>query len=345
MIKYGGINNFEKMKNINYKILAIFLLGFGMTSCIENTYEDPANKGADIVKILDESEKAIFFSPFLDIKEVDLFDLRRDPSSNAYLNSSSTVTMVLDTNLVNQYNADNGTKFDKLPDSLFTFKEDATITKSGNTFTFNFGAKDFAKNLTIKLNGSKWNLSKKYAIGFKVTDAGTAKLLADKAQIVVTISVKNKYDGKYEVTGTMVDVVNGGLTHINDALAAGGDPNWVMELRTVSANQCIIYDPLVWNNFFIPITSGGTGVSGYGSFAPIFTFDLNTDQIINCVNYYGQPAGNTRSGRLDPSGINQYYAATKTVRIKYNMTQSSLVPAAPHIRTTWDETWKYVGSR
>jgi hypothetical protein len=62
------------------------------------------------------------------------------------------------------------------------------------------------------------------------------------------------------------------------------------------------------------------------------------------VNYYGQPAGNTRSG-LDPSGVNQYDAATKTVRIKYNMTQSSLVPAAPHIRTTWDETWKYVGSR
>jgi hypothetical protein len=46
---------------------------------------------------------------------------------------------------------------------------------------------------------------------------------------------------------------------------------------------------------------------------------------------------------IDPSGVNKYDG--KTIHFKYWMKQPSLVPAAPNIRTSFDETWTYKGPR
>lgn len=319
----------------------MFLATFLMQSCIKDEVTPLGDTGSTLVKFQDGPDLSLFYLPFLDTKQISLFDLRRDPNSSAELKATKTIVIQEAPELVTKYNTDNGTDYEVLPTDIYTLAANPSIVKSGNKYTITFGSGDFAKNFVINLNGAKWDLSKKFAMAFKVVDAGGGLLNKDKTSIITKISIKNKYDGTYVVTGTMEDILNAGLTHATDNLKTQG-ADLELTLKTVSATKCAVYDPTVWADYFIPIsTGGGTGLSGYGSFAPIFEFDLATDKVIGVTNYYGTPA-NTRGGRLDPTGeVNAYDAGKKTLTIKYNMTQKSLVPDPPHVRTTWTEVWKY----
>jgi hypothetical protein len=328
------------MKKIKIILSLMFFGAFVMQSCIKDEVTELGDAGKPIVKFQDGPDQSLFYLPFLDTKQISLFDLRRDPNSNQELNTTRTITIQEAPELVDKYNKDNETEYEILPSEIYSLATNSSIVKNGTKYTITFGPGDFAKNFVIILNGAKWDLSKKFAMAFKVVDAAGTLLSKDKPSIITKIAIKNKYDGTYEVTGTMEDILNAGLTHATDYLKTKGTP-LKLTLKTVSATKCAVYDPTVWADYFIPITSGGTGLSGYGTFAPIFEFDLATDKVIGVTNYYGTPA-NTRGGRLDPTGkVNGYDASKRTLTIKYNMTQRSLVPAAPHIRTTWDEVWKF----
>jgi hypothetical protein len=85
----------------------------------------------------------------------------------------------------------------------------------------------------------------------------------------------------------------------------------------------------------------GTAYSYYGTFAPVFTFDASNN-VISVTNIWGQPAANTRSGQLDPSGINKFDPATKTLSVSYWMNQPSVI--SPH-RTHFVEVYTYLGAR
>lgn len=89
----------------------------------------------------------------------------------------------------------------------------------------------------------------------------------------------------------------------------------------------------------------GTSLSYYGSFGPVFTFDAITNKITSVTNFYGQPAGNSRSAQLDPSGSNQYDPNTKTMTIKFWMNEPNAVPIAPHHRRLFINTLIYWGPR
>lgn len=328
------------MKKIKIILSLMFLGAFVMQSCIKDEVAELGDAGKPLVKFQNGPDQSLFYLPFLDTKQISLFDLRRDPNSSVELNTTRTITIQEAPELVDKYNADNETEYQILPSDIYTLATNPSIVKNGNKYTITFGPGDFAKNFVINLNGAKWDLSKKFAMAFKVVDAAGTLLSKDKPSIITKISIKNKYDGTYEVTGTMEDILNPGLTHATDYLKSKGAA-LKLTLKTVSATKCAVYDPTVWGDYFVPITSGGSAVSGYGTFAPIFEFDLATDKVISVTNYYGTPA-NTRGGRLDPTGkVNGYDASKRTLTIKYNMTQRSLVPAAPHVRTTWDEVWKF----
>ena len=101
----------------------------------------------------------------------------------------------------------------------------------------------------------------------------------------------------------------------------------------------MLYDELLREDFMYPIKSG-TGYSAYGSFAPEFVFDASGN-ITAVVNHYGQPAGNTRSALLDPTGINKYDETTKSFSVSYYMVQPSVVPAPPSYRCHMVETYTF----
>jgi hypothetical protein len=311
------------------------------TSCVKDEVTDTTTQGNTYVKLLEAPENKFFFEPFTEIRTLHLFSLRKDANSDAELNQPLAVKLQPNATLLANYNAQNGSDFEVLPDSLYTL--DPGNPKVGSIYEMNMTASQFAKEFTIKLNGSKWDLSKKYALGFTITDAGGKPVLSDKKDILVLISIKNKWDGVYVASGTLVDAANPALTGIyDDPGGYGVDVEYGLE--TVSATECVVVDYTYSGEVAIPIWAG-TGWSYYGSFGLVVTFDPATDKIIKVVNYYGQPAGNTRSAELDPSGVNAYDEATKTVKIKYFMKQPNTIVDPPHIRTKIDEEWKFVRAR
>jgi hypothetical protein len=340
-----------KIRLFKYLTIALATSLF-FSSCIKDEVVELTDQGSTLVKVLEAPENAIFFSPFTTIEKVNLFSLRKDAPSGAELNTPTTITLTKKPELIDEYNAANAASFEWLPDSLYTLGE--SITQSGNDYVFNFAAGDFAREFTINLDGSKWDLAYKYAMAFTISNADGKKIDSGKQDILVMISIKNKWDGVYEVTGTSLDTYAPYLMDINTFLSSpqniyGIEPPMQYELRTVSATKCALYDNYFYGGYYIPLSvDNGDGTydySAYGSFSPIIEFNPESNEVISVTNYYGQPASNGRSAELASDGINQYDEATKTMQIKFYMLQPPVIPDPPYIRVTFDQSWKYIGER
>ncbi len=321
-----------KFKFIQLSAVLAIVSSLFVTGCIKNDVEPVGDAGRPFLKILESPENKLFFEPFSGTRTVNLLSIRRDANSNAELNKPVTITVRLDTAAIRAYNTAHSESFKLLPDSLYTITGPG-ITKTGNlTYQVAFAPGEFAKDFQISLNGSKWNLSEKYAMPLLITDAGGLTISNDMDNAIALISIKNKWDGQYQITGTMVDLTNAALT--------GAYPSdLVWDLVTSGPNQVT-----VWDNVYLGIPghiiSSSGSLSYYGSFGLVVNIDPVTNKITSVTNYYGQPAGNGRSAGLDPTGANYYDPATKTFHIKYFMYQPGST-----VRTTFDETWKYIGPR
>jgi hypothetical protein len=332
------------MNNMKQKITILlvgFLLTLGISSCIKDSAPELGSSGNTIIKFNDGPTKAIFYSPFTDVKVVTLFTFRRDANSAADLQKPVEIILAEDATLIPAGYTD-------LPAAMYTLVADPSITVAAGKVTMRFAAGEFSKDLKINLNGSAWtNLSTKYGKYYKVFDAGTKQVAAGQATMTVTMSIKNAWDGVYEATGTFLDVSasGGAWSHVNVGLAAYGEKQ-IYQLRTISATQCEVFDQSIFGGFYVPFYTG-TGFSGYGSFSPVLTLNGATNTITSVYNRYGTAplyiSSNGRRAELDPTGYNDYNPSTKTIRIKYFMVQPSVVPVGP--RTFIDETWKYIGPR
>jgi len=255
-----------------------------------------------------------------------LIDVRRYPNSNADLNQPLTVKLVKNSGLIDAYNTANGTGYIELPANSYTLLSDI------NAVTFQPG--EAVKEIKISIDQSKLDLTEQYALGFSISDPGTnAVTVSSLKDALYAIGVKNKYDGHYQVTGSMTDYANATLT--------GNYPMDVF-LVTSGPNSVYMYDNAIGGAAH-SILSGGS-LSYYGSFGPEFIFDAS-DKVVDVVNVYGQPAGNTRSAALDPSGTNKFNSADHSIDVKYFMKQPSVITAPPNIRVAFSEHFKYLGPR
>ncbi len=324
----------KNIKSFLFVSLAISLLA---TSCIKDDAPGAGSAGTPKIKILEGPKRALFFSPFLTVKNIDLFSVRRDEVSAAGIDQSITIKVMAQPDSVETYNDANGTSYEALPDSLYTIVGNG-VTRNGEVFSIPIPAQAIGNELTIAMNGGKWDVTHKYAMMFTIVDPAGLAITNGLKSVFVTIEAKNQWDGVYEVTGSYTDLTNA---------AFKGVYPYTWELQTLSPTQCVVYDnELLGGVGFVFSTTGDPAdLSYYGSFGLVVTFDPATNKIVDLQNYYGQPSGNTRSAHLDPSGENMYNADSKTISIKYYMTQPSVVPTPPNIRATWDEKWKYTGPR
>jgi hypothetical protein len=188
--------------------------------------------------------------------------------------------------------------------------------------------------IPITLNKSLLDLSLSYGIALKITEV-SAGVPSDLAKsIVVNLLVKNRFDGKYTMTGTLQDFAVTTIVALSP---------WNVELVTTGSNSVYLHNSGTATPSFadlFPISNGGTE-SGYGSFTPEFQFDANNN-VVAVVNAYGQPASNTRSAAIDPSGINKWDPVTKTLKVKWFMYQPSAIAG---IRAKFDFTFTYTGPR
>lgn len=160
-------------------------------------------------------------------------------------------------------------------------------------------------------------------------------------QLLFSCKVRHPYAGRYVCTGTYNDVTNAAWKHASIALTELYNEDYIIDLETVDGSTLVIgYTPTFDdNNRYLFYT--GTGFSYFGSFCPQFIFDSNGN-ITAVTNAFGQPAGNTRSAELDPSGINKYDPETKTIKVSYWMNQPSVVIIPPHHRGHMVETYTLV---
>lgn len=329
------------MKKYIYKSMALFLLVTTLTSCLkdDSLVLDPA-KGHNVIEFANPAQIVTNGTPHpLYSFSYEATATPALPITVSYSGPEATAPQDITVKIavgnvsnITEYNTATGSTYELLNTAGYTLSANQVVIKAGTS----------KASFNVLLKPSAFDFSKSEVLPLTITSVSSGIISGNFNTILLNVSAKNKYDGLYTVTGTMVDVTSASLTHVNNAL--GSDAPMQYELRTISATKCALYDNYVYGGYYAVIASG-TGLSNYGGFSAIFEFDPVTDRVIAVTNRSGQPnPANTRGGRLDPTGANARVSAT-VFSVKYNMTQPSVVAAAPNIRTTWDEVWTRKGAR
>lgn len=98
-----------------------------------------------------------------------------------------TATLGLDTAYLNQYNQDNGTSFEVLPDSVYSV--------SGWDITVPAGKR--LGNINVLIYTSKLDASHQYILPITITKASLP--IENWNHLLLNISAKNEWDGKYAI--------------------------------------------------------------------------------------------------------------------------------------------------
>jgi hypothetical protein len=315
----------------SYTSWFLLLLVVGITSCEKAEIKDGGGK--TLVKIIGGGADPVVIPMDVTpvVEEILIADLRKDAVTEADANAATTVTITNTQAFLDDYNTANGTAFELLPTSAYTITPESGVTVSGNTWTINLAPGELARPISIELDKSQMDLSLSYAFGLQITQT-TVGTPSASSMVIVNPLVINKYDGVYEVTGTMTDVAVATIT---------GDFPMEYHLITTGERSVVGWSPK-YEYYYVDILSGGAG-SVYGSFCPEFLFDAN-DNIIAVTNAYGQPASNGRYAELDPSGVNKWDPATGNINVKFFMFQPSVV-ALPNPRVLFSWQMAYSGKR
>lgn len=303
----------------------VVILGY---SCKKvDTPKAMGDAGTTIVKIPsnDDNVSLAFVELTTAAQSTNLLQVRRDIPNQGDLSKTQTVVLAYDFDMVTDYDP---TVLEAPPGS-YTF--DASNPASGNSITLTFAPGEFVKYLKVNVpDGTVFDPNEVYGAGFTITNVDQGgKISAEKGKVVVIIGAKNRYDGHYEVTGTLVDV---------QVPSISGKFPFEVDLETVDANTVYMYHTgSPFTGYYHPILSG-TANSAYGNFA--VTIEFSGDNIVDVYNGYGQGTG-SRWGFLDPTGVNTVDPATKNFKIKYVMNQ----PDAATLRTQYDENFRYISPR
>lgn len=138
-------------------------------------------------------------------------------------------------------------------------------------------------------------------------------------------------DARYRMEGTMTDAKDPAF------IWPGNTYEYSLETITLTQVKLISKDLSLVGH----LIKNGINLSYYSNFGLLVNFDPATNKITSITNFYGQPSSNGRSAILDPSGVNAWDPVTKNIKIKYWMDEAGF---AGH-RTSFDETWVYLGAR
>lgn len=152
-----------------------------------------------------------------------------------------------------------------------------------------------------------------------------------KSSTTTPTSTLNPWDGKYRLEGTLTDA--------KDPAFVWPGNTYLYNVETVSSTQIRLIS--IDLGFAGHLLKNGINLTYYGTFGLLVNFDPATNKITSITNSYGQPSASGRTAVLDPSGINTWDPVTKNIKIKYWMDEAGF---AGH-RTSFDETWVYIGAR
>lgn len=295
---------FKKSTAASLVLLSVLLFGCVKDNGFFKTESgDPSRK--QIVKIINGNLPIVTLARDVNptIDTFMLVEIRREPSTQAELNSPLTVTVIKNSALISSYNTANSTNFVELPAAAYTMLDPLV-----STITFQPG--EFAKTFRIRLDKSQISLSNQYALGFSIAEVGNGgQISAEMKNILVSVGVKNKYDGIYRLKGY----------HNRDPYNFPYDQE--MHMITNGPSSVIFYWPAASSNGH-PIGTGPdivNDVSWYGAaISPVVVFDLNTNVVTNVFNNPPNATPITRFDGATGSNVSRYDPATKTIIVHWN---------------------------
>lgn len=296
------------MKYFNIKNWTLLLAtALFLSSCIKDDVSNRLNnEGTTLFKIMESPTSSVYLQPFSNVQAIPLFNIRKDAPNAAELNTTTVVKLQSDTSLIGAYDRANGDTYEPLPDSLYTLNSD--ITSAGGFYTATFAPGEFAKDFTIKLNGAKWNLSHKYAIGVHLNDVGGKKISADKNTVLVLISIKNQWAGTYKsngylyhpsspraISGILKNVVTAGPTSVTVDLGDLGGSGYkaLLTIDPATNNVNVVAAPGASGGTYymfsagLPSSNPGYTAQWSGSASCNNTYDPNTHTFYLRYGYLG----------------------------------------------------------
>jgi len=278
-----------KNKFLQYTLLGCSAL-FLFSSCRKDSFKGTEAKqsGKTFVYIEQAQENDLHFLPFTDTKVVTVFTVRRDAASTADLQKAVTITLTAQN--LDAYNADNGTDYVPIPADLAVQTADPSITTTAAGVTMNFAGGVFAKNYSLNIDGSQFDPSKHYAVLLKITNFGGFTAMHDGAGtagdiILVTLGVKNIYDGDYSADGAI---------HFPPG---GTDRSWTGRTKTLTT---------------IDAATSSTEAADLGGSGYIMYLKVNADNTVTVT-----PAPSAPNQTIQNNGDCTYDPATHTFNLHY----------------------------
>ena len=187
----------KHIKNI-YLVFIVFSALIFMGSCVKDNTVTETNEQT-LIK-LPQAENEIT-TLALDATpgqiKVGIVEIRRDTRSQGELNKTQVVKVAANPGLITVYNTAHGTTYIAL--TGFTNAADNPFDGQHWTVTFNPG--EFAKSIMIQFDPTTLDLSKQYALGFKIDQADGAFISESKKEALIEVAIKNKYHGTYHASG------------------------------------------------------------------------------------------------------------------------------------------------
>jgi hypothetical protein len=224
-----------------------------------------------------------------------------------------TVTVDVDPSILSTYNTEHavdGANF-VMPGAgviLTSFPLTITIPKGQ---TFGQAVVDVERTADYDFNAS-------YALPLKITSTSVGDISGNFGTAMYSINIRNSYDGRYNVTGTMnyLPVPSYGPAYPK-----------TIDLVTSDASSNAYFDPNLNGGYFGYLFDAAGSGSYFGLFDPVFHFDADGN-VTSVSNYWGFPNDRNRDAVLDPSGVNKMTfenGVPKAMDVSYFMTQSGAI--------------------
>jgi len=239
----------KKKSLLKYLFLACAASVVLFSGCRKETLADGVSKTTpdnekSFIGFPNGLEQSYFFDPFNDIKTVDVFAIKRDAKNQTDLQKQQNVVMTALPDAVTDYNDANGTDYVLLPTSLYTVSSTNVTADANGNLTAKFAPGDFQQYFTIKLDGSQFDLSKKYAVAYRITTTDGLTIHADsKDTLFAFFGVKNKYDGEYHSTGIFHHPTAGDRVIDRDkTLVTSGTTSVTTEIGDIGGSMTLTVD-------------------------------------------------------------------------------------------------------
>ncbi len=285
------------MMKRNYLLLVSFFAGILLFSSCRRDFiygDITPNTDRIIVEFVDAAEghniALDYTSNTVTFDAADIrFMVRSVVKSDVNVNIRSSTDIVVD------YNAENGTSYTPVPFSMFGFE----------TTEFTLSPTERKKKIRLKIKPSDI-ASGQWAIGLAISDVSSGEVSQIASKILIILSVKNKYDGVYHLKGFYTRT---------DNPPYNGPFETDVEMITTGPGSVAMFWP-EFDDFYQPFSNNGS-LTAFSNVAPEVFFN-GSDQVSSINNYTGDPAAGPF---MTPySGANSRYetsGATPVIYLKY----------------------------